>query len=71
MSERDHSDDVATLQMAGPKGRLRIAMDLSDAEREREFAAIRSQHPEYTQGQVIEALVWQIHKIRLPEPESE
>jgi len=61
MSEHDHFSDAAALRMVRPEDRLRIAMDLSDAEREREFAAIRSQHPEYTPGEVIEALVWQIH----------
>ncbi len=59
------------LKMAGPEGRLRIASDLSDAERELAIAGIRKRHPEYTPREVIEALVWQIHKIRLPKPESE
>jgi hypothetical protein len=35
------------------------------------MADIRKRHPEYTPGEVIEALVWQIHKIRRPKPGSE
>jgi hypothetical protein len=46
-------------------------MNLSDANRELAIAAIRSQHPEYTQREVMEALVWQIHKIRRPKVESD
>lgn len=76
MSERDPSNDAAATQMAahrraGAADRLRIAFDLSDAERELAIANIRKQHPEYTQREVIEAVVWQICKIRLPKPESE
>jgi hypothetical protein len=74
MSERNQSTDdaqIAALRRDGPEGRLRIAMNLSDANRELAIAAIRSQHPEYTQREVMEALVWQIHKIRRPKVESD
>jgi hypothetical protein len=74
VSERNQLTDdaqIAALRRDGAEGRLRIAMNLSNADREIAIAAIRNQHPEYTPREVIEALVWQIHKIRLSEPEPE
>jgi len=76
MIARDTTPDAAAVQEtayrnAGPAGRLRIAMELSDLVRALAAAGVRKQHPEYTEAEVTEALIWQIYKIRRPKPESE
>ena len=69
MIARDTTPDAAAVQeaayrSAGPAGRLRIAMELSDLVRALAAAGVRKQHPEYTEAEVTEALIWQIYRLR-------
>jgi hypothetical protein len=72
MIARDTTPDAAAVQeaayrRAGPAGRLRIAMELSDLVRALAAAGVRKRHPEYTEAEVTEALLWQIYRLR-PDP---
>jgi hypothetical protein len=69
MIARDTSPDAAAVQeaayrRAGPAGRLRIALELSDLVRALAAAGVRKRHPEYTEAEVFEALTWQIYRLR-------
>ncbi|MEA2162807.1 MAG: hypothetical protein QOK37_934 [Thermoanaerobaculia bacterium] len=75
MAARDTTPEAAAVQReayrrAGPAGRLRIAMELSDLVREFARAGVRMRHPEYTPEDISKELLWQIYGLR-PDPRAD
>jgi hypothetical protein len=44
-------------RQAGPAGRVRVAVELSDAVRETAMTGIRRRHPEYSESEVRDAFM--------------
>ncbi len=62
MSVSDTTPRAAAIQLqlyrrAGPAGRARIAVELSDAVRQTTVAGIRRRHPEYSESEVSAAFL--------------
>ena len=51
----------SALQDLGPEGRVRAALEMSDAVRRIRLSGIRSRHPEATEAEVIARFITQAH----------
>jgi hypothetical protein len=66
MRARDTSERAAAIQERlhqelGPEGRFELAMRLSDLAHEFAKAALRDQHPEYSEEELLRELTKQLH----------
>lgn len=60
------SAQLAALDRLGPEGRVRVALDLSEAVRSIELAGILARHPGWEMAEAVRHLVARRHGIRLP-----
>jgi hypothetical protein len=70
MAVTDTTPRAAAIQLqlyrnAGPSGRARIAVELSDAVRETTLAGIRRRHPEYSDQEVRAAFLRGVYNFNL------
>ena len=60
-SARAAAVQLALYRKAGPSGRVRVAIELSDAVRATTVAGIRRRHPEYSERDVALSFLWLVY----------
>ncbi|HEY0156191.1 MAG TPA: hypothetical protein VGF28_02770 [Thermoanaerobaculia bacterium] len=73
MAARDTSPGAAGLQVEihrrfTPAERLRMALEMSDFARELSLAGLRKRHPELTEAELRDELMYQMYGFRRPRP---
>ena len=56
---------VAALERLGPEGRVRAAIELSEAVRAIQLEGIRARHPGWSRREAVRHLVERLHGVRL------
>ncbi|CAN5218518.1 hypothetical protein BH09MYX1_BH09MYX1_09580 [soil metagenome] len=56
-----HRIQIEALRRLGPEGRIAQAIRMSVAAREMAKSGIKKRHPEYTDDDLVRALVWLLH----------